>query len=252
MEGRIANPQSEIRNSQLGGAVVQLSDFQSLVDRLLKEVPPSYLSGVVAVEVSPKTIPHPVRAEIYTLGECIPLEWSGNGADLQSRVVVYHGSFQALAKLSEPGEFDWREEAWETLTHELRHHLEWRANVAALEAYDWAAEENFKRHEGEVFDPVFYRSGEEIADGVWKVDDDVFVEGERGEGRGEKVPMTWHGRKYRVPAPPGATFFILEGLDEPPPGDAVLVLKRRASFFDLFKKPRSPVEEVVEVEPLDG
>ena len=33
---------------------------------------------------------------VYTLGECIPLEWSGSGADLQSRVVLYHGSFQAL------------------------------------------------------------------------------------------------------------------------------------------------------------
>src|SRR5574341_1931199 len=252
MEGRIANPQSEIRNSQLGGAVVQLSDFQSLVDRLLKEVPPSYLSGVVAVEVSPKTIPHPVRAEIYTLGECIPLEWSGNGADLQSRVVVYHGSFQALAKLSEPGEFDWREEAWETLTHELRHHLEWRANVAALEAYDWAAEENFKRHEGEAFDPVFYRSGEEIAERVWKVDDDVFLEGGAGSGERGGYEATWHGRRYRVPVPSGASFLILEGLDEPPPGDAVLVLKPRGSLFDLFRTAAPPVQEVVTVERVDG
>lgn len=190
-------------------------------------MPAEFRDGVVTIEASSKTVPHPVHADIYTLGECIPLEWSGSGADLQSRVVIYHGSFQALAGF---GDFDWRAEAWETLTHELRHHLEWRANVAALEAYDWAAEENFKRHEGEPFDPVFYRSGEEIAAGVWKVEDDVFIEG--------GADLIWHGRRYRVgvEAKPPA-FLTLEGLEEPPPGDAVLVIPRRTTVFNFWRRP---------------
>jgi len=228
---------------------VRLDDFRSLVERLQRDVPPEFLGGVVDVQVSPKTLPHPIRAEIYTLGECIPLEWSGSGADLQSRVVLYHGSFQALARL---GDFDWRAEAWETLTHELRHHLEWRANVAALEAYDWAAEENFKRHEGEAFDPTFYRSGDRIADGVFKVDDDMFIEREQGARSTEQV--IWHGRGYRVALPAGARsplFLMLDGLDEPPPGDAVLVIPRRASLLDLVRRPKV-TEAVVAVEPIDG
>ena len=209
---------------------MRLDDFRSLVERFQGDIPREFQGGVVAIEVSSKTVPHPVRADIYTLGECIPLEWSGSGADLQSRVVLYHGSFQALARLGE-GDFDWRAEAWETLTHELRHHLEWRANVAALEAYDWAAEENFKRHEGAEFDAVFYRSGEQVGEGVYKVDDDVFVEG---------APPTvmWHGRTYRVDAkvtPPA--FLTLDGLDEPPPGDAVLVVPRRATLFTFWRRP---------------
>jgi len=212
---------------------MQFNDFRSLVERLQGDIPREFQGGVVAIEVSPKTVPHPVRGDVYTLGECIPLEWSGSGADLQSRVVLYHGSFQALARL---GEFDWRAEAWETLTHELRHHLEWRANVAALEAYDWAAEENFKRHEGEPFDPVFYRSGERVVEGVWKVDDDVFME---GVGRGEWCPLVWHGAPYRVPLPPGIrppAFLVLEGLTEPPPGDVVLVLPRRVTLFNFWRR----------------
>src|SRR5438034_1090348 len=167
---------SALRIPHSGGVAVRVDDFRALVDHLLKDVPPAYLDGVMAVEVSPKSLPHPVRGDVYTLGECIPLEWSGTGADLQSRIVLYHGSFASLARL---GEFDWRNEAWETLTHELRHHLEWRANAAALEAYDWAAEENFKRHEGEPFDPTFYRSGERIDARIWKVDDDLFIEKDR-------------------------------------------------------------------------
>ncbi len=162
---------------------MRLDDFRTMVERLKSEIPAPFQGGVVEIEVSPRTVPHPVRAEIYTLGECIPLEWSGGGADLQSRIVLYHGSFQALAQL---GDFDWREEAWETLTHELRHHLEWQANVANLEAYDWAAEQNFARGDGAGFDPVFYRNGEELAPGIFKVDDDVFIEGERGAGSGER------------------------------------------------------------------
>src|SRR5438034_2596138 len=39
-----------------------------------------------------------------------PLEWSGSGADLHSRIILYHGSFASLARL---GDFDWREETWE-------------------------------------------------------------------------------------------------------------------------------------------
>ena len=217
------------------GLAVRFDDFRSLVERLQGDIPREFQGGVVAIEVSPKTVPHPIRGDVYTLGECIPLEWSGSGADLQSRVVLYHGSFQALARL---GEFDWRAEAWETLTHELRHHLEWRANVAALEAYDWAAEENFKRHEGEAFDAVFYRSGEQVAEGVWKVDDDVFVEKAWGVGSGAWVEVLWHGARYRVSAdvaPPA--FLTLEGLDEPPPGEAVLVVPRRASLFTLWRRP---------------
>jgi zinicin-like metallopeptidase len=233
---------------------VRFDDFRALVQRLEREIPPEFRGGVVAVDVSPKTVPHPVRGDVYTLGECIPLEWSGSGADLQSRIVLYHGSFAALAGL---GEFDWREEAWETLTHELRHHLEWRAHLDRLEAYDWAAEENFKRHEGQPFDPLFYRSGEELAAGAYKVDDDVFLERatwdvQRGGGGGKVV---WHGRRYRVSLPTGVrapAFVTLEGLAEPPPGDVVVVLRRRASLFDVFQKPRHPVQCSARAESLNG
>ncbi|HEX9705080.1 MAG TPA: metallopeptidase family protein [Gemmatimonadales bacterium] len=216
-------------------------------------MPPEYRDGVVAIEVSPKTIPHPVHADIYTLGECVPLEWSGDGSDLQSRVVLYHGSFQALARF---GDFDWREEAWETLTHELRHHLEWRAKEGALEAYDWAAEHNFARHESKDFDPAFYRSGEEIAPGVYKVDDDVFLERATGNVKqgGGAVEVGWHGRRYSVPLPAEMgrpAYIVLDGLDEPPPGDAVLVLPRRGSVFDVFRRP-VVTQAVVTVERLDG
>ena len=232
---------------------MRLDDFRSMVQRLQSEIPAPFQGGVVEIEVSPKTVPHPVRAEIYTLGECIPLEWSGGGADLQSRIVLYHGSFQALARL---GDFDWREEAWETLTHELRHHLEWQANNANLEAYDWAAEQNFARVDGEPFDPVFYRNGEELAPGILKVDDDVFIEAEQGARGMRFADVVWHGRHYRVAVPHAEdrawVFLTLEGLEEPPPGEVVLVFPGQRGVLDALRRPAAPVTETAVAERADA
>jgi len=222
---------------------VTFEDFQSLVRRLQHDIPAQFESGVAEIDVSPKTVPDPVHRGVYTLGECIPLTWTGDGSDLHSRIVLFYGSFRALAR--QRPDFDWRAEAWDTLTHELRHHIEFRAHVDALEAYDWAAEQNFARHEGKTFDPVFYRSGERIAEGVFKVDDDVFL-----EGSGD---FSWHGKRYRAPIagvkPPA--FLTLHGLSAAPHGDAVLVLPKRASLRDLWR--RSTVRQTtVEVQPIDG
>jgi hypothetical protein len=227
-----------------------LEDFRALVRRLQQEIPTQFDSGVADIEVSPKTVPDPVHRGVYTLGECVPLTWTGDGSDLHSRIVLFYGSFAALAR-EHPG-FDWRGEAWDTLTHELRHHLEFRAHVDALEAYDWAAEQNFARQEGQRFDPVFYRSGERVADGVYKVDDDVFVEN-ADVGRGEWVELTWHGVEYRAPTkgiePPA--FLTLDGLAAEPHGDAVLVLLKRPSLRELWRRV-AVTQKLVQVQPING
>lgn len=236
---------------------MKFADFRTMVDNLARDVPPEYRDGIVAIQVSPKAVPDPVRGGVYTLGECVPLEWSGNGANLQSRIILYYGSFAALAR-PHAGGSEWRREAWDTLTHELRHHLEWRANVGALEAYDWAADQNFARSEGQPFDPVFYRAGERLAAGIYKVDDDVFIEQDRGAGKrgrmGAELDVVWHGRRYRVPWPPGARpplFLTLEGLLTPPAGDVVVVVPRRPAFVDLWRR-SAIARHVAAAEPIDG
>lgn len=221
---------------------MHLRDFQTLVDRLAKEVPPSYLEGVVAVEVSPKTVPHPIRAGVYTLGECIPVETGGE--TVSSRVVLYHGSFQALAG-ERPG-LDWRDEAWETLLHELRHHLEWRAHAADLDAYDWAAEQNFQRADGESFDPLFHLSGERVDEGVYRVDDDIFWDVVARRSPPE-LEIPWHGRRYRLPVPAEEPplFLDLGGLEPEPAGEVIVVVRRKPGLADLFRRPRAPASHHV-------
>jgi hypothetical protein len=211
-------------------------------------VPEAYLDGVVAVEVSPKTVPHPLRAGVFTLGECIPVEIGSDA--VTSRVVLYHGSFLALAA-ERPG-FDWRGEAWETLLHELRHHLEWRANAADLEAYDWAAEQNFRRADGEPFDPLFHLSGERVEDDVFRVEDDVFWDVPARTAPPE-VDIPWHGRRYRADVPPGPLplFLELDGLEPEPVGDVVVALRRKPALWDLFRPPARPTTRRVRARRVD-
>ena len=230
---------------------MRLSDFEALVRRLVAEVPPDFLEGIADVSVSPKSLPHPTRAEIYTMGECIPFPApvGASGDAVQSRLVLYHGSFANLARLDP--EFDWRTETWETLTHELRHHVEWRAQAPKLEAYDRAAEQNFARQEGEQFDPGFYFDGESSAPDVYEVDGDFFLDRIVGAVPRE-LRLNWHGTAYRAPTPSGLrlpAFLTLDGVTEPPPGDLVLVLRRKLRVTDLFRR-GEPFRAVVTVTPV--
>lgn len=214
---------------------MRLDDFRGLVRRLADEVPEEYYAGIAEVVVSPRAVPHPTRGGIFTLGECVPLPGSPAG-EIQSRVVLYHGSFAALAH-DDPA-FDWVGEARETLQHELRHHLEWKAGAPELEALDQAAEANYARHDGEPFDPLFFLDGDEPVPGVHQVEDDWFLDHVvRGPVR--EVRFLWHGRTYVAPVPEGvappAYLLVTEGVANPPPGDLVLVLRRKPSLLDLFR-----------------
>jgi Zincin-like metallopeptidase len=205
---------------------------------MCSEVPPEFLDGIAEVVVSPRAQPHPDRSEIYTMGECVPLPASeGAGLEgLQSRIVLYHGSFLALSR--EQRGFDWRQEAWETLTHELRHHLEWRARAPDLEEFDWAVEQNFARHDGEPFDPVFYLQGESLGEGAFRVEEDVFLD-RVVEVLPEAVDFTWGSQGYRVPIPSGAAlpcFLVVENVAQPPEGELVLALRRKPSLRGLLAR----------------
>jgi hypothetical protein len=215
---------------------MRLSDFEAMVVRMAGEVPREFLDGVGEIVVSPRTVPHTERPGIFTLGECIPLPaGAGTGPEgIQSRVVLYHGSFAALARVT-PG-FDWREEGFETLTHELRHHLEWRARAPDLEELDWAAEQNYARQDGEAFDPGFYLAGAPVGDDTWRVEDDVFLD-RIVRARPDSVPVRWAGREYLVPVPADSTlpaFLVLDGIADPPAGELVLVLRRKPGVLSLL------------------
>ncbi len=230
--------------------IVRLAEFEASVAAMAREVPAEYLDGIAEVVVSPRTVVHPERQDVFTMGECVPFNVDGGDPTAsQSRVVLYHGSFAALAIL-DPN-FDWDTEAWDTLMHELRHHVEWRADDHALEAFDRAVDANHARHAGDSWDPLFFLDGEELSPGTFMVDEDCFVDHLVRDVPAE-LDFSWHGAAYRVTMPPGTTlpaYLSVQEIEHPPAGELVLVIRRKARIIDLFRT-SSPYEAVVDARPL--
>jgi predicted Zn-dependent protease with MMP-like domain len=152
-------------------------DFDRIAHEMFRSIPPEYREGVDGLAVERGTSEHPSLPEVYTLGECrseyYPSDFGGAG-EVRSIVVLFYGSFLALSRIRD--DWDWEEEIWETITHEIRHHLESLATDDALEELDYAEDQNFARRDGERFDPFFFHSAPALEQGLWEVDGDRFLE----------------------------------------------------------------------------
>ena len=218
--------------------------FEAAARSAFEDIPARYKAGVDGLTVRRDPLPHPRFREIYTLGECAtesyPSGWGGPDT-IRSLVVLHWGSFDALAKLD--AAFDWDGQIWETLTHELRHHLESLADQDDLLGVDYAMEQTFLRDDGRDFDPGYYRHGDQMAPGVYAVEDDVYIEqswSARDFGRARTVPFSWAGRSFQVDRPEelGDIHFVqvVEGGPHPPPY-LELVLVRKASWMERARRP---------------
>jgi hypothetical protein len=203
----------------VAGAAVTFEEFEQRAWDEWERIPREYKQGIDGLVIERRALQHPSLPDVYTLGECITESYAsafGGPDTIRSAVVLYYGSFFRLSRLDEA--FDWEHELWETLTHELQHHLESLAADDSLLDMDYAADENFKRVQREPFDPFFFRLGE-LTDGVYRVEDEYFIElapptTEAG------VRFTWAGVEYRVEAPrdvADVTFIeITDGVSHPP------------------------------------
>jgi len=184
---------------------VRFQDFERSAQEAFDEIPEEYKEGIDGLVVRRDAVPHPTLPDVYTLGHCLTESHLSDyeGPDtMRSLIVLYWGSFKELAR-RDPG-FDWEQELWETLTHELRHHLESLAGDDALEDVDYAADELFKRQEGLDFDPWYYQRGEDLGGGAYEVEGGHYVEQvwDPAEwGRLEAIDFSWRGSHYRVPRP---------------------------------------------------
>jgi hypothetical protein len=217
-------------------------EFEKAALRMWEEIPEQYKEGIDGVVVKREAESHPDREDYYTLGMCFtePYPSGYMGPDTtRSFLALYYGSFQALARRSP--DFAWEEEIWETITHELRHHLEFLAEDDALEGLDYAMEESYKRGEGEDFDPWYYQSGLPLGPGVYRVEYDVYVEQRwrQEELREvERVEFDWDGRRWAVPNPGdlGDIHYVwVNGVDSGG-GWLQLVLVRDLSLLERMKR----------------
>lgn len=218
---------------------MKFHDFERAARRAFEEIPEDYLEGIDGLVVSRDAPAHPTLPDVYTLGQCLTEEHLSDygGPDTtRSMIALYWGSFRALA--NKDPDFDWEGEIWETLTHELRHHLESLAGDDALEGVDYAADETFKRHEGLDFDPWYWQHGEALGGGVHHVEGDHYVEQVWGADdfeRASHLDLTWRGVRYRLDKPDtlGDVHFVWS---EVLPERVELVLVRRRSWWEDVRR----------------
>jgi hypothetical protein len=221
---------------------VKLEQFERHARRVFEEIPDLYRTGIDGLTVSRDAPQHPEMPGIYTLGECRTedhLSDYGSSETTRSVIVLYWGSFDALAR--EAQDFDWEEEVWETVTHELRHHLESLAGDDALEHVDYAADETYKRLEGHDFDPWYYQYGEPEGDGVYRVEKAWYVEVVWSDAElrtQEAIPFRWRGRPYRIPKPEalGDVHFVLVHGPELDEQVVEVVLVRKRGWWEEVKR----------------
>jgi hypothetical protein len=216
-------------------------EFERRAQEMFDSIPDELKAGIEFVAVSEEAVPHPELPEVFTLGECATGEYD-LGYEIpepyRSGVHLYHGSFAQVAARDE--DFDWEGELWETLVHEIRHHREWLAGEDALEDFDYAADENFKRRDGQPFDPLFYRSGEPAGSDRWSVDDDLFVERVLTPAEfaaADAFPLVLDDLEISVPRPDAlgdVHFLYVDGTDAVR-GDLALVLVRRRTAWEELK-----------------
>ena len=104
---------------------MSFEEFQRLIEQMVAEIPPEFMEGLQGVHVIEEVKEEEGYDDVVRMGEYLdpgPADFLGAGEGLGRHVAIYYGSFATIA--ADDPDFDWEEEAWETLTHELRHHVE--------------------------------------------------------------------------------------------------------------------------------
>ena len=230
---------------------MKFDEFEASALRHWEKVPAEFKRGVDRIMIERDARAHEDLDEIYTMGECItenfPSDFGGPDTT-RSAVVLYYGSFLRLSHLD--SEFDWEREIWDTLTHELQHHLEALADEDALEDFDYAVDENFKRLNGEPFDPLFFRVGEPLGEGRYLVERDVFIELDPGTFAADAnwIEFDWGASRYRLQIPAISAdvgyLRVSSGPDLDGDGELWIVLVPHRGVFDLLRDAirRQPLE----------
>lgn len=124
-------------------------EFRQLVEEMVEEIPAEFLRGLQGVHALEQERPEEEYEDVWRLGEYLDPgaeDFLGAGEGLGRHIALYYGSFVRIAE-GDP-EFDWEEELWETLTHELRHHVESLAGDASLVDEDQRVQATFPRRDG--------------------------------------------------------------------------------------------------------
>jgi predicted Zn-dependent protease with MMP-like domain len=229
---------------------MKFEEFEATARRMWSEIPEEYKEGIDGLVVRKEALEHPEHDDYFTLGMCFTEPYPGGYGGPESTrsiLALYYGSFVGIAE--DDPEFPWEDELWETITHELRHHLEYLVEDETLERVDYAAEQSHLRFEGLDFDPWYFQSGLQVAPGVYRVEGDVYVEQKwkpdafLATGH---IEFEWAGQRWSVRRPEelGDIHYVwIDGIEEiegigDSAGSLQLVLIRELTLWERAKRLR--------------
>jgi Zincin-like metallopeptidase len=120
--------------------------FQRTAETMLADIPEEFVKGLQGLHVLEEAKAEPDLVGVYCLGEYLdpgPDSFLGGNPGLGRHIALYYGSFVALAR-GHPT-FDWEGELWDTLTHELQHHIESLAGDGSLIEADRRRDAAFRK-----------------------------------------------------------------------------------------------------------
>ena len=121
--------------------------FKETAQAMVEEIPGEFMEGLQGVHILEHVKREAQYEGVVRLGEYLdpgPRSFLG-GNGLGRHIALYYGSFREIAR-GQP-DFDWDAQIWETLTHELRHHVESLAGDVSLIEEDVRQAKRFKRRE---------------------------------------------------------------------------------------------------------
>ena len=110
--------------------------FCDLADEIVRQIPEIYKEGISGIYVTPEEVRDEEIPELYILGHY------HLGGYVEPSIDIYYGSFRQIFRGLPLSQLE--EELWETITHEIRHHLEENAGLHALEIYDQQQKDYFR------------------------------------------------------------------------------------------------------------
>ena len=118
--------------------ILSFDQVGGLLDEMAEEFPEEFYAELNGgISLLPEAREDPEGEDLYIMGEYCN--------DMMGRyIVLYYGSFAALARQEDWTEEDWADELYTTLSHEFTHHIEGLAGERGLEIRDELEMEQYR------------------------------------------------------------------------------------------------------------
>ena len=123
--------------------ILSFDQAGDLLDEMAEEFPQEFYAELNGgISLLPEAREDPEGEDLYIMGEYCN--------DMMGRyIVLYYGSFAALAQQEDWTEEDWEDELYTTLSHEFTHHIEGLAGERGLEIRDELEMEQYRQEREE-------------------------------------------------------------------------------------------------------